>query len=121
MCTGSLQLTPSCVDISVYLAPVGTTGGLLNALAENLGSLELYEVNNPSASNGGSSPQIIQVKKVPEYSLNQKCIQGTVLDPDFGDCVLCSQRFGCQSCNDDGCTLCDNGKRPVGKSCFMPY
>lgn len=34
LCTGSLSLTPSCVDISIFLAPVGTTGGLLNAIAD---------------------------------------------------------------------------------------
>lgn len=41
-----------------------------------------------------------------------------MLDPDFGECILCSELYGCQSCNENGCTVCDNGKRPVGKSCF---
>ena len=31
LCTGATKLSPSCIDVSIYLAPVGSTGGLLNA------------------------------------------------------------------------------------------
>lgn len=80
LCTGSLNLTSTCIDISVFLAPVGTTGGLLNAFRDTADLLDLgeYGSTSPSTFNIG------QVKQVRTYSLNQKCIQGTVLDPDFG-------------------------------------
>ena len=34
LCTGSLEKTPSCLDVSIFQAPVGTTGGLLASLNE---------------------------------------------------------------------------------------
>ncbi len=61
MCTGSLKLTPSCVDISVYLAPVGTTGGLLNALIDGAGSLNL---DNSNDLNETRPYNVTAVKKV---------------------------------------------------------
>lgn len=39
LCTGSIELTPSCVDISIFMTPVGSTGGLLNAISDNVGGL----------------------------------------------------------------------------------
>jgi hypothetical protein len=34
LCTGSTTITPSCLDVSIFLAPVGSTGGLLNSLVD---------------------------------------------------------------------------------------
>ena len=41
LCTGSLELTPSCIDVSMFLAPVGSSGGLLNSLSDSQGNLEI--------------------------------------------------------------------------------
>ena len=41
LCTGSLELSPSCIDVSIFLAPVGNSGGLLNSLNEDEGGLVL--------------------------------------------------------------------------------
>ena len=35
MCTGATSLSSSCIDISIYLAPTGSTGGLLHSNREN--------------------------------------------------------------------------------------
>lgn len=41
MCTGSTKLTPTCVDVAITVAPIGSTGGLLNALATNSGPISI--------------------------------------------------------------------------------
>lgn len=35
LCTGATSLSSSCIDISIYLAPTGSTGGLLHSNREN--------------------------------------------------------------------------------------
>lgn len=34
LCTGKTVLEPSCLDVSIYEAPIGSTGGLLNSLRD---------------------------------------------------------------------------------------
>ncbi len=35
LCTGSTSLTPSCLDVSIYDAPVGSTGGFLQSIVDS--------------------------------------------------------------------------------------
>jgi len=67
-------LTPSCVDISIFLPPVGSTGGLLNTIIDNSDGLFIDE-------NGDliiPQKNVTKLKEVKIYSINSKCIQGTV-------------------------------------------
>lgn len=34
LCTGLTLPTASCIDLSIFLAPIGSTGGLLNAFTD---------------------------------------------------------------------------------------
>ena len=60
ICTASIELSSSCVDVSIFLAPVGLTGGLLNSLNDNNnnglviknGVLVQNNTNSNSNSNG---------------------------------------------------------------------
>jgi len=77
LCTGTTILTPSCLDVSIYDAPIGNTGGLLQALnndntnlvIDSSGSLTAAETKKPT---------------VVKYSINNKCQTGSVFDPIFG-------------------------------------
>ena len=89
------------------MAPVGSTGGLLNALNDNSGALTLDNGQLVTPSNSSK----VQ-REVRSYSLDSKCIQGTTFDPIFGLCLKCRDIYNCQNCNDDGCISCDNGKAP---------
>lgn len=43
LCTGALELTQSCLDISIFNAPIGSTGGLLQNLNDQTKNLNLDE------------------------------------------------------------------------------
>lgn len=47
LCTGSTVQSPSCIDVSIFLAPIGSTGGLLNSNSDNTQNLgpDLNDVN----------------------------------------------------------------------------
>lgn len=83
LCTASTDLSASCVDVSIFIAPVGQSGGLLKSLSDNTGGLIIsggvITINNPA----------YKMWEVKEYSINSKCIQGTVLDNIFGECLKC--------------------------------
>lgn len=70
MCTGTTALTSTCVDVAIYVAPVGDTGGLLLAQADDL---EAFSFENDSPN----STLRFQTRKVKSYSVYSKCIQGT--------------------------------------------
>ena len=36
-------------------------------------------------------------------------MEGTYEDSFFGECLSCSERFGCSVCTENGCVICDNG------------
>jgi hypothetical protein len=77
LCTGATVLTPSCLDVSIYDAPVGNTGGLLQALKDT--STDLIMTDNGKFSAAQSS-----TPKVKKYSINSKCQTGSIFDPIFG-------------------------------------
>lgn len=49
LCTGITSISSSCIDISIFQAPIGTTGGLLNAFTDQTGLLT--NLSNPNAIN----------------------------------------------------------------------
>lgn len=58
LCTGSTALTPSCIDVSIFISPVGLTGGLLNSLSDSNGTLTLNGNNIGSNSNNRSGLEL---------------------------------------------------------------
>lgn len=50
-------------------------------------------------------------------SINKKCLQGTYFDSTFGECNRCQDTFNCENCDENGCLICNNGKRPSGTRC----
>ena len=110
LCTGITDISQSCIDVSILLAPVGSTGGLLNALDDQIGAL--VDLNGTF-----SSTSALQRRYIASYSINKKCIQGTAFDQIFGECLKCSDIYNCQNCNETGCISCDNGKPPVNNKC----
>ncbi len=77
LCTGVTQITQSCIDVSILVAPVGSTGGLLNALNDQVGSLtNLNDLTGPGVQ--------IEKRFIASYSINRKCLQGTAFDKLFG-------------------------------------
>ena len=77
------EISQSCIDVSISLAPVGSTGGLLNALDDQVGVLT--DLNDLSLSPPPTNPVTSSQKRyVAEYSINRKCIQGSAFDQLFG-------------------------------------
>lgn len=114
LCTGNTFLSQSCLDISIFQAPIGSTGGLLNAISDQTGTLDLNFTTTVNASGAGTLPR----QTLRSYSINSKCIQGTAFDSLFGECLKCSNIYNCENCNDDGCISCDNGRAPVNRRCW---
>ncbi len=77
LCTGATVLTSSCLDVSIYDAPVGNTGGLLQALSDSTSNLVI-------GANGTLTKAETKKPKVVKYSINSKCQTGSVFDPIFG-------------------------------------
>lgn len=104
------DISQSCIDISILLAPIGSSGGLLNALDDQVGAL--IDVN-------GTLTTVTTTTKryYASYSINKKCLQGTTFDMIFGECLQCAEVWNCKNCNDNGCISCDNGKPPVNNRC----
>ena len=116
LCTGSLKLTPTCLDVSIFVAPVGSSGGLLNILQTQTGELTLDGAQVKPTVKNESIPVISG--KVTRYSLNSKCMQGTKFDDEFGECLPCKFVFNCENCDDSGCISCDKTKAaPVNGRC----
>lgn len=76
-------MTPSCIDISIFFAPVGTTGGLLNALFDNSDSLNSDEETSDPLNRNDYSKRL-KVPVVTKYSINKSCFTGMILDNTFG-------------------------------------
>lgn len=48
--------------------------------------------------------EIVQTKTVnrptvTKYSIDKKCLAGTVYDSVFGECLYCYDMFGCKNCD----------------------
>ncbi len=56
---------------------------------------------------------------VTKYSINKKCLAGTVYDNVFGECLHCKDMFGCLNCDESGCITCDNANMPMGGKCLV--
>ena len=78
LCTGALELTPTCLDISIFVAPVGNTGGLLNIFQTQTGELTL--INGVPKSSVKNETIPVVSGKVRRYSIDSKCMQGTKFD-----------------------------------------
>ena len=102
ICTGKTDRSVTCMDVSIFQAPIGSSGGLLGALSDDPEELTYQE-----GAEGAEKRNSIR-----HYSLNSKCIQGTAFDFFFGECLKCSDVFSCQNCNDSGCISCDDGSNP---------
>lgn len=87
LCTGSTSLSQSCLDISIFQAPIGSTGGLLNALTDQTGTL--LDLNGTVSGGPATGAGALQRKTLTSYSINSKCIQGTAFDELFGECLKC--------------------------------
>lgn len=112
LCTSVTNTSQSCIDVSILVAPIGSTGGLVNALDDNVGVL--IDLNgNTTTTNSTQANK----KYIASYSINRKCIQGTAFDTIFGECLKCSEIYNCQNCDDRGCISCDNGRAPVNNRC----
>lgn len=79
LCTGITDTSQSCIDVSIFQAPIGSTGGLLNALTDQTGVLTDLNASSPSSNATG-----LARKSLKSYSINSKCIQGTAFDELFG-------------------------------------
>lgn len=57
MCTGDTFLSSGCADVSIFTAPVGNTGGLVNAFKDQIGNLDLGGLHPPGngSSTGGAA------------------------------------------------------------------
>ena len=111
LCTGSTQTSPSCIDVSIFLAPIGSTGGLLNANNDDSGDL-VFGTDEEAQQTNTTSRRTLK-----SFSINSKCIQGTSFDPIFGECLKCREVYNCVNCNDEGCISCDNGDSPINRRC----
>lgn len=101
-------------------APVGTVGGLLNAFNDISPSLTAHVLNSqgiPPGQAKKASDMTLPQQDIKTYSINSKCLQGSTFDAIFGECLKCSEVFGCVNCNDQGCISCDDGKAPTGGKC----
>jgi hypothetical protein len=65
------------LDVSIYDAPIGNTGGLLQAIKDTSTNLVL-------TGNGTFTAAQTAAPKVVKYSINSKCHTGSVFDPIFG-------------------------------------
>ena len=77
LCTGSKELTATCLDVSIYEAPIGSTGGFLQSLAEDNSGLIL-------TNDGLVDAQTIGKPTITKYSIDKKCLAGTVYASVFG-------------------------------------
>lgn len=84
LCTGEKTFFPTCLDAALTFDQMGETGGF---------------VINP---NGGGTEYYSRVDDT-TMLIDKKCIAGYVYDPTFGDCLKCSDMFGCPNCNENGC------------------
>lgn len=69
---------------------------------------------------------IVQTQKVnrptvTKYSINKKCLAGTVYDSVFGECLYCEDMFGCKNCDESGCLTCESGHTPIGGKCLIKW
>ena len=53
--------------------------------------------------------------------MNSKCIQGTIFDEIFGDCLTCKDVFNCHNCDESGCLSCDSGRPSNNGKCSEWY
>ena len=56
---------------------------------------------------------------IKKYSIDKKCLAGTVYDSVFGECLKCEDIFGCKNCEESGCITCNNGNTPLGGKCLV--
>ena len=59
MCTGTTSLASGCADVSIFQAPVGNTGGLLNAYKDPTLALTLDALKPGNQLSNSSSQQSI--------------------------------------------------------------
>lgn len=55
--------------------------------------------------------------KLKIYEINRRCIQGTIFDEIFGECMRCVDAYGCENCEEDGCLSCDDGRHAIDGRC----
>lgn len=96
LCTGATQLSSSCIDVSIFVAPVGLTGGLLNSMSDNSNGLTI--INGVITFQNTVNPTF-KLKQLKQYSMNLKCMQGTIFDKIFGECLPCKDVYSCSNCN----------------------
>lgn len=94
LCTGNTFLSQSCLDISIFQAPIGSTGGLLNALNDPTSTL--LDLNGTTSGGTTAGVPTLQRRTLTSYSINSKCIQGTAFDTLFGECLKCPEIYGCK-------------------------
>lgn len=70
------------MDVSIFQAPIGSSGGLLNAFKDLSGNLTLGNSSHPPNAQQNSTS--LERKQFKSYSINNKCIQGTTYDRVFG-------------------------------------
>ena len=87
LCTGVTELSTSCLDISIFVAPVETTGGLLNSLSDEEEGLEIGQ--NGSVKKKKNKRTEVNRKTIKRYSINSECLEGTAFDEIFGECLPC--------------------------------
>jgi hypothetical protein len=71
------------LDVSIYEAPIGSTGGLLNSLKDQ--GTNLFLDGSSDTLNKTSNLQA----SVTKFSINKKCFTGNVFDKIFGECLPC--------------------------------
>lgn len=105
-------MTPTCLDVSIYEAPIGSTGGFLQSLAEDKSGLIITD-------DGIIQTESSDRPTVTKYSIDKKCLAGTVYDSVFGECLYCEDMFGCRNCDESGCITCESGHTPLGGKCLV--